>query len=223
MGRGSYLGGSTIITPGRRGWGVGGTKASKSKKKKIKKKPVSPEVLANRKAKEEAKRRQAFEDAMKNYSLKCGVASFEGRPFPKAPKSILSYMKERESEIPTLVKAHEKFVLDQATKQNIFEKRRKNTKRMMVEFANKSASFYFKHGKLPETPNYLRNFLTSAELQEFISGLRDSEIFVKRLLVLERRKHIAQERQEKQRLKMAKIVVETKPKKRLWNGSSDKR
>jgi hypothetical protein len=202
MGRGGYLGGSTIINLRRDGWSSAGTK--KSKKKNGKKKAVSPEVKAARKAKAEAKRRDVFNTAMKKYARKCGVAYLDGRPFPVMPSAIQKFMKGRETEVPALVRANEFFTIEQEKRREIAEKRK-------PQFARESAAFFIMNQARLEAPENLKRLLSETELQEFLTGLETNPVYILTLKQLRKRKRKTEERQEQQRLKIAKVVVETKP------------
>jgi hypothetical protein len=218
MGRGSYLGGSTIVILGRDGWSGPGKKKSKPKK------AVTPEARAARKAKAKAKtkakadanRRSAFVAAMKKYSRICGIAYLEGEPFPTPPGNLLSSIKGGKSKLSALVKSHGDFVIDDETRRGITERRK-------LDFVQKSASCFFKNQSKLEVPEHLKILIPDAELQAFTSGLENNPVYLKTLKEMKTRKKRAAKRQEEQRQMMAKIVVETKPKKRLPALGGDKR
>ena len=212
MGRGSYLGGSTIITPGKGGWGA--KKASKSSKKK-KNKP-SPQARAIKEAKAEERRRQLYEKHLAEYALRCAIADFECKPFPKIPSQIYHYIEETNIDIHSAVRQHPEFVLDENAKKKLIQKREPQTKKEMSDYVRRCAICHFKGEPIPQPPRNLRRFLGDEEYRRFVEGVSRSDLFQEQLKKLGRQKRKAEEYRCKQDIKMSKIVVEIKPKRRTF-------
>ncbi len=215
MGRGSYLGGSTIITPGRGGWGSTNSSTSNKKKKQKNKKKDPPEVRAkkhaDRVARDAERKQRAYEKNLGDYAFACGIASFKGKPFPSIPKKLKSYANNDEALFFETVQSHPKFALDEMAKAEIVEKNRSQINGLLRSFIKKCAKNRLVEQPIPEVPKCLINFLGKSEIENLLVNIETNKIFAGELKKLENQKRRAEVYRQKQEEKMAKIIVEKKP------------
>lgn len=197
MGRGSYLGGSTIVNLRRDGWsGPERKKVNKKRKKKSK----SPEQIARLKAEREL----AFELETRKYARLCGISFLSGEARPRIPKKLrdlLGQLEQNKEDFQSSISSHEAFKIDNTTRQDIFNKKAK-------DFAEQSAISFFKSGTILELTDSLKIMCSSEELFQLKNDIRENFHFQKKISYLKKQADRARKRNEKQKEKMAKIVVE---------------
>jgi hypothetical protein len=200
MGRGSYLGGSTIITPGRGGWSSAGDTGSSTREKR-KKPKLTPEEKAKRKAAQEEKQLQNIESEMIKYARRCGLDHINGRPHPKVPKKLRSFARKQETEFQALVRSHKAYTPDEETRQKIA---RKNES----EYAEACAAACFKSESCPDIPEYFRELFSAEELNNIVNFMDANPNYQSALKRHSLNAKRAEQKRDQQQEKMAKIIVE---------------
>ena len=218
MGRGSYLGGSTIITPGRGGWGASNSSTSNKKKQKNKKRNP-PEIRAKKHAERVARdaelKQRAYEKNLSDYAFACGIASFKGKPFPDIPKKLKPYVISDEDSFLEIIKSHPRFTLDETVKAEVIEKNRSQITGLLRSFIKKCAKNRLSEQPIPDVPKCLVNFLDKNGLEQLLDNIDTNEIFLEELKKLKNQKLKAEASRQRQEAKMAKIIVEKKPKRHI--------